>query len=354
MTSPAQPSPERLRLLFVKLKHIGDALILTPTLVATRRQYPNAEIWVVVRQGTESILAGCPAIDHLITVAPNENNQRGPGSLWRDLRTLLRLRRQRFDYAFELTDGDRGRWMVGLSRARERCANANKLNLNGWWRNRFNRLANIPQEVGHRVEKDFNLVGEFLPLDEDIPPLNFESSRAVTSGFGDKLTDFVVIHPGTRWIKKRWLKEYWLDLGKQLLQRTSHIVISSGPDPKERALARELAEAWGAPSATSTAGQLDWAGLAGLLYRARAFVGVDTAAMHLAAACQCPTVAIFAYSVVDHWRPWKVSHEVLHLGDQLPPRGKGQRPASEVMEKLTPMQVMDAVERQIRSVPTKD
>ena len=137
-------------------------------------------------------------------------------------------------------------------------------------------------------------------------------------------------------------------MGERLLQHTRHIVISSGPDQNERAFASELVKAWGGERATSTDGQLTWAGLAGILYRARAFVGVDTAAMHLSAACQCPTVAIFAYSILDHWRPWRVPHEVLHLGDQLPPRGKGQRPATEVMEKLKPQQVMAAVERQIR------
>ena len=140
MPNPAHRDNDRLRLLFVKLKHIGDALLLTPTLVATRAQYPNAEICVVVRQGTEGILAGCPAIDQLITVSPAESDQRSPGSLWRDLRTLLHLRRQRFDYAFELTDGDRGRWLAGLSRACHRCTDANQRNLNGWWRRRFNAL----------------------------------------------------------------------------------------------------------------------------------------------------------------------------------------------------------------------
>ncbi|MBL68070.1 MAG: hypothetical protein CMO74_09515 [Verrucomicrobiales bacterium] len=348
MTRTAPPSPEPRRLLFVKLKHIGDALLLTPTLVATRREYSDAEIWVVVREGTDGILAGCPAIDHLLTVAATENERRGPGTLWRDLRTLLRLRRQRFDFAFELTDGDRGRWLAGLSRAKHRCANVANDGLSGWWQRRFNRLADIPRAEGHRVVKDHRLVAEFLALDAEIPPLNFERARANPPSLGVALADFVVIHPGTRWVKKRWLKDYWLDLGPRLLERVSHVVISSGPDPAERELARELVHACGDARATSTDGQLDWAGLAGLLYRARAFVGVDTAAMHLAAACQCPTVAIFAYSVVEHWRPWKAPHEILHLGDQLPPRGKGQRPAEEVMAKLTPSQVMAAVDRLIR------
>ncbi len=33
--------------------------------------------------------------------------------------------------------------------------------------------------------------------------------------------------------------------------------------------------------------------------------------MHLAAACACPTVAIFGLSSVVQWRPWKVPSRVL-------------------------------------------
>jgi len=36
--------------------------------------------------------------------------------------------------------------------------------------------------------------------------------------------------------------------------------------------------------------------MAGLLYSGSLFIGVDTAAMHLAAACQTPTVALFGPS----------------------------------------------------------
>ena len=38
-----------MRILLIKPKHIGDTLILTPTIVAIKQAYPEAEIWVVVR-----------------------------------------------------------------------------------------------------------------------------------------------------------------------------------------------------------------------------------------------------------------------------------------------------------------
>lgn len=340
----------KLRLLLVKLKHIGDALLLTPTLVAIRENYPSAEIWVVVRAGTEGILACCSAIDRLVTVTPAESNRRSFGSRWRDIRTWRELRRQKFDYAFELTDGDRGRWLAGMSRAKARCVNVSFYRPNFWWRSRFNRFSETAWTQGHRVEKDFAAISDFLPLKGEIPRLCFERSRSREPEILQELDDFAVLHPGTRWTKKRWPKEHWLSLGRSLLGRVGKIVVSCGPDEDERALAAELVETWGADRAVSADGKWDWSELAGLLYRARVFVGVDTAAMHLAAACQCPIVALFAYSVVSQWSPWKAPCELIHLGDGLNIHEKERMPAEQVMEMLTPERAQAAVDRLIRPV----
>jgi heptosyltransferase-3 len=62
----------------------------------------------------------------------------------------------------------------------------------------------------------------------------------------------------------------------------------------------------------TTAGMTSWSQLAWLLRRASFFVGVDTAAMHLAAACDCPTVALFGPSPVFEYHPWQVKNWVLH------------------------------------------
>lgn len=152
------------RLLFVKLKHIGDALLLTPTLTAVRAAYPQAEIWVVVRKGTEGILAGCPAIDRLLTAAPPEASKR---SLWNwadDFKLVPELRRQKFHHAFELSDGGRSRWLCWLSTAKNRTANVSRQPLNFWWRGKFNSPSHYNWRFGHRVEKDYFTVNDCLPL----------------------------------------------------------------------------------------------------------------------------------------------------------------------------------------------
>jgi len=50
--------------------------------------------------------------------------------------------------------------------------------------------------------------------------------------------------------------------------------------------------------------------------------------MHLAAACQCPTVAIFGPSKVVEWRPWRVRHRIV-LPPGAPNNGGSNEPAGE-------------------------
>lgn len=337
--SEASGAPEisGVRLLFVKPKHIGDSLLLTPTLMAVREAYPEAEIWVVVRRGCEGILAGCPAINQLLTAAPAEAASRSPAAWLADFRLALKLRQQRFDHAFELSDGDRGRWLAGCSAAKHRTLNVAGLPLHWWWRQRFNSFSTFDWHGAHAVEKDYQTVNSVLPLPAVIPPVAFTRDRTRDWPAVAGWSDFAVIHPGTRWLRKRWPLDRWRVVVKALSASFPRLIISAGPDPDEVRDAAELVTAADGP-AVSTAGQLDWAQLAGLLHRARLFVGVDTAAMHLAAACQTPTVALFGPSNEGIWRPWGVRHELVK-----PP---GEVPHLRVMNDITVEQVLAACQRQ--------
>jgi heptosyltransferase-3 len=51
--------------------------------------------------------------------------------------------------------------------------------------------------------------------------------------------------------------------------------------------------------------------LAALAARAKLFIGVDSAPMHIAAAVQTPTVALFGPSGELEWAPWGVRHRIV-------------------------------------------
>lgn len=305
-----------MRLLFVKLRHIGDALLLTPTLAAVKRALPRVEIWVVVRKGSEGILAGCPHIDQLRTAMIPEHGSARDSHRGADAGLLRQLRSLRFEHAFELGGGDRGRWLVTLSGARGRTASVSAQSFPKFWKIAFNRPALTSRYGFHEVQRDYITVADILPLPEEIPPLQFDPAAMQSWEPAESFTDFAVIHAGTRRGEKAWVEERWIETGRELLKRVPRLILSSGPDPAERAMAARMREALGS-DAVSTDGRANWAQLAWLLGRAKLFVGVDTAAMHLAAACSCPTVVLFGGSKIFEWYPWRVRHRKVRPHDWL-------------------------------------
>jgi heptosyltransferase-3 len=298
-----------MRILLIKPKHVGDSLILTPTITAIKQGYPDAEIWVMVRRGCEGILEGCPDIAQILTLTGVEKSDRSTGDLWRQVKVLLRLWSVKFDYVFELGDGHRARLFAMLSRAKRRYSVKTSSPLTWLERRRFT-VSSFDWQTCHRVEKDFNSVAEFLPLPRPIPALRFEREFAQSWKPGEGLTDFCVMQIGKRQSVSRWHRQGWEEVGRHLLERFSTVVILSGPADYEIEEATWLKERLGA-RVLCTLGKAAWPQVAGLLYRARLYVGLDTAAMHLAAACRCPVVALFGPSNEDHWHPWQAPYRIV-------------------------------------------
>jgi heptosyltransferase-3 len=54
---------------------------------------------------------------------------------------------------------------------------------------------------------------------------------------------------------------------------------------------------------------------AALTARAKLFIGVDSAPMHIAAAMQTPVVALFGPTGELEWGPWRVPHRIVASGE---------------------------------------
>ncbi len=154
-----------MRILLIKPKHIGDALILTPTIAGIRQAHPGAEIWVLVRAGTEGILAGSPDIARILSLAGVEKSDRSRGDLWRQARVAMKLLTTRFDYVFELGDGHRARLFAMLARTKRRYSVKTSSPLKPFEARHFS-VSSFDWKTCHRVEKDYYSVSEFLPLPE--------------------------------------------------------------------------------------------------------------------------------------------------------------------------------------------
>jgi heptosyltransferase III len=288
-------------------------LLTTPTVAAIKARHPAAEISLLVREGTHSVLEGCPAINRIFQTCPPEKNMRkGFSRIFQDLEVLKQLRALQFDYVFELGDSDRGRFFAIASGAHMKVCGGNGKNTPGrTWSRFFDSVILSNWKTMHQVEKDFHAVKSVLNLGDQIPKLVFEASCDLSPLGIYPSAPYLFIHPVTRWNRKKWPFASWQLLLQKIVQSTTyHLIISSGPDTQEREMASLLASSIG-PRATFTGGALHWREMAWLIRRADQFIGVDTAAMHLSAACGCPTVALFGPSKVSSWHPWRVTHQII-------------------------------------------
>ena len=106
-------------ILVMKCLHIGDVLLVTPTLRAFHESYPNAKLCVLVNSGAEEMLHGNPYVDEIIIY----HRPRGCGFKRRvviEWHLLRKIRKGNFDLAVDLTGGDHPSILGWLSGAKYR------------------------------------------------------------------------------------------------------------------------------------------------------------------------------------------------------------------------------------------
>ncbi len=331
-----------MRFLFIKLRHIGDSLLLTPTILGTKEKFPDAEIWVLVRKSCDGILAGCAEIDRLLCTANPDASKRRGSEFFDDLKLLALLRRTRFDHVFELTDSDRARWFAIAARARHRSTNQHR-SLRWFWRPFFDTICTTNRYPRHQVIRDYICPQEVLALPSEPGGMRFAKERMQPWPEAENLApgSYAVIHLHTRWERKAWPIDRWKLLIPHLLEMVPRIILSCGPAPEEMASAKALSETFEG-RVIPTQGKANWRQLAWILSRSAFFVGVDTAAMHLAAAVGCPTVALFGPSPAYEYHPWKVRHWMIKPQDWLSPEQVKQIHRDDLMKEIPVDRVLTA------------
>ncbi len=305
-----------MKFLLVKLNHIGDTLIMTPTIHALRETYPHAQIDVVVRKGCEGVLDGNPDIDRILTIARPEKGKR---NLWEEVKENIQLFSstafRRYDYAFDLSNSDRAKFIIALSMAKRRGINRWHANL-GWKEYFFTDFSDYAWGRHHQVLRDYNTVKDILGFSLKPGPLRIATQGidplALKQRFALGEKPYIVVHPASRWSFKEWKISRWREVIDSLTKQGYEIIISCGPDPREIDIAETLVE--GFSDVKTTRGKTTLRELAVLIENARLFVGVDTVAMHIAAAVNTPVVALFGPSSEWSWSPWQVPYRLV-LGD---------------------------------------
>lgn len=322
------------RALVIKLRHHGDVLLAAPVISTLKRHAPQCEVDALVYADTAPMLEGHPALSQLHLIDRNWKRQGLKRQGAAELRLISALRARRYDLVIHLSVHTRGAWLVRLLRPRWSVAPKFRP---GFWAKSFTHL--YPgQSHPDRHTVDTNLdslrVLGIEPGSQDmrvtlVPGAAAEARiDALLAQHGLARGGFIHVHPASRWAFKCWPAERVAALCDALAAKGLAIVLSSAPDAGEKALVAAVqaaragnavtcprsgvpgAQSEPAPAPCVAAGTLDLSGqlslkeLAALTARARLFVGVDSAPMHIAAAMGTPTIGIFGPSGDREWGPW--------------------------------------------------
>jgi heptosyltransferase III len=286
--------------LVVRLRSMGDTILLTPALRLLHDWRPDLRVSVLVEPPWNELLEGNPAVHSVVTLRSK-------------LLTAWRVRRANFDAVVNLHGGPTSAFLSRWSGSPLRTGFSH-------FRHPGAYSAHIPtaQEIlgtSQPVHTAEHVASAFFWLGvppAKIPPAElypsdaaFERVRARLGSMGvGEDESYAVVHPSALYASKQWPAQGFAEI-EQHLERVYGLrtiyVCGEGRNERETLDRIEshnrrsilLAQGWPIRE------------LVALTAGGRIFVGNDSGPAHIAAAVRIPVLVIFGSSQAAVWKPWK-------------------------------------------------
>jgi heptosyltransferase-3 len=312
------------RALVIQLRHHGDVLLTSPVFTVLKNHAPSVEIDALVYAETRDMIDLHPAVAQVHVVRRDWKDLSAPARLGQEWRLFAALRARGYDLIVHLSEHPRGAWLARALGTRYAVAPdfARKRRL---WKKSFTHLVPpFPNSRRHRAELNLDTLRRI-----GIQPGENERNLVLVPGAeAERLVEallateelsakrFIHFHPASRWQFKCWPPERAGALIDALARRGERVVLTAAPNDEEGALIAAIRKRV-STQVTDLSGRasLTLKQLAALSSRAKLFIGVDSAPMHIAAAMQTPVVALFGPSGELEWGPWRVPHRIVASGE---------------------------------------
>ncbi len=302
------PNKAAIRIGIYRTRYAGDIFLLVPLLHNIKESIPNADLFIIVNEGTEYPLKQMEIPFFLFRRKSFFEKTRSA----RDLSRIIQGKE--FDLWVDLTVSDRSKFFTRRVRS--------SLKVGAGW------------QTDHRTDDPYDL---FLPFDYDhgpdhvtvftksafksaglelaggpsnffVPPAIDEKDAVDQFLLEHKIVGrpFIVVHPGARHWFKRWPPDRFGRVASWWGRTTGGMVIVIGTEEETT-----LMESVGAnmdPSVDRILLKRSIPFLHALLGKASLFIGNDSAPLHLAHSTQTPLIALFGSTTPKVWGPIHASN----------------------------------------------
>jgi heptosyltransferase-3 len=300
------------RILIIRIRSMGDTVLMTPALRLLHDWRPDLKITVLVERPWNELLENNPSIDSVMVTGAK-------------IETARRLRRERFQLAVNLHGGPTSAlftratgapWRAGFEHFRDGLKYGFAYNL------RVPKAQQILQRAG-KVHTAEHIASCFFWL--GVPPGEIPGAQIFAAAEAAEIVaarlasmgiaagqGYAVIHPTAATPTKQWKASGFAEAGEYLeRERSIRAVYACGTG--ETAVLDEIERCCGHPILRAEGWRLRE--LIAVIARSRVFVGNDSGPAHVAAAAGIPVLVIFGSSDSLVWRPWKAARSLVVQND---------------------------------------
>jgi heptosyltransferase III len=304
--------PPQARILIVRLRSIGDIVLLTPALQLLKNWRPDLRVSVLIEGRFRDLLEANPDIDELLQL----DARQGWKKVLARLRMVRELRRRKFSVCLNLHGGPTSAFFTATSGARWKLGFQH-------FRNRWAYDLLVPDARTFMAQEDIHsaelqaaaLVWFGMPRTE-VPAARLFVRPAHEEWWGERRAQlgiapdqaYALLNPASRLETRQWPPERFAQIGVYLRNELGLLPLYHG-GPGESATLDAVERA--AVTSILRLENLTLSQLAAALKGARLFVGNDSGPAHMAAALKRPSVVIFGSMSPKIWGPW-------------PPQGSGR------------------------------
>ncbi len=300
------------RILLIRLRSLGDALLTLPLVEALHQWRPELEVDVLIEASYASVFSQHPAVHQvLILKTRRESGEIG----WTRGRAFREIRKRRYPAVINLHGGTTSMLFTIASGAKVRLGEKN--HRGSWIYN-----ARIPPSTDiwrrsplHTVEHQLAAV---LWLGIPVPHepagslhVNGEARERVRRRLARLgFSRYFLIQPTATLATKQWEPEKFARLGDWISERYGLPVIYTSA-PHEAATLQKIREK--ASERHVYWSDLNLMDLFALIEGCRLFIGNDSGPTHAASALKKPVVVIWGSSDFHAWHPWATIYEAVRL-----------------------------------------
>ena len=276
-----------MKMLVIKPSSLGDVIHALPFLKSIKDTFPEARVDWVISRDLIGLIEDNPLINRIHII--DKESWKRMGNLYKSLSEILSLRKtlrtEHYDLVVDLQGLLRSGIIAHFASASKTIGFADAREGSRLFYDEHIPIHGISHAVDRCLEAA-RMLGAEVKSAECPLSVNVDIRRKIKELIGND-DEYIIIAPSARWQSKRWPAAYFASLISKLTIQC--IVIGSKDD---MGLVKQIVtETTG--NAVNFCGRTDLKELVALISGSRAVVSNDSGPMHIAAALDIPTIALF-------------------------------------------------------------